>query len=579
MSIYSDNTNRTSSKQYSRIKGNYVDGCEIFSVGNPDLMNPYSKILAIACTNGTFSGSNSTYPTEGGIYNCYVNPGYITKSFEASFWTDQNNNTKALDEHIHPELKQTAGNLFDWLTGSFGESTGSDGYYAVSKGTPTYLKKISGSWMPIVNTLTQFKHEVNAYQGTNIINCRAENVSVAVYEDSYNKSLNISNNKFNNVENGIKLYTNVTNTNPSYDNIIIKNNYIRLTEHLRPTTSSRNGLNDLDNQVSHITVLPNPSLTDKQWIDGNYGQTSYVNKLIIENNILEIPISSSRKLYSGKGAPYETFTKTPYPLYKYAGYYAGMQIPSDLSFSQIGRKNPFTRHVSIKNNKFINFYPSMSYFMGSSSIGYSQTIVMATSLTSSSDTSPYKNTSASYQSTVIPKFFIEDNTYNSPTGVSTASLAPVFVRISPTQGNTHWHPLKQIKQFANLNVNKKLNAGGSITGITKSFLIDHPTKLNKKLQYGSLESPYHGIRLTGKSKANKNKTKVDLPDYISSLVHENDINIQLTPYLCNKVFYIENIDLNNNCFYVICDEAENDFEFFWSLTAVRKDIYNLTTEF
>lgn len=579
MSIYADNTNRTSSKQYSRIRGNYVDGCEVFNGGNLDLMNPYSNVSAIVCSNGTISQSRSTYPTEGGIFNCYVNPGYITKSFEASFWTDQNNNTKALDEHIHPELKQFAGRLFDWLTGSKGPDTGSDGDYAVSKGTPTYLKKISGSWMPIINNLSQFKHEVYAYQGTNIVDCRADNVSVAVYEDSYNKSLNISNNKFFNVENGIKLYTNVASTNPSYDNVIIKNNYIRLTEHLRPTTASRNGINDLDNQVSHITVLPDPSITDKQWIDNNYGQTSYINKLIIDNNILEIPVSSSRKLYYGKGSPYETFTKTPYQLYKYSGYYAGIQLPSDHSFDAKGRKNPFTRHVSIKNNKFINFYPSMSYFMATSSVGYTQTIVMSTALTSSGDASPYKNTSASYQSNVIPKYFIEDNTYNSPVHPSTASLSPVFVVISPKKGSTHWSPIKQVKQFANLNVNKNLSAGGSITGITKSFLIDHPTKPDKKLQYGSLESPYHGIRLTGKSKANKNKTKVDLPDYISSLVHENDINIQLTPYLCNKLFYVDDIDFYNNCFYVVCDQCENEFEFFWSLTAVRKDIYNLITEF
>lgn len=39
---------------------------------------------------------------------------------------------------------------------------------------------------------------------------------------------------------------------------------------------------------------------------------------------------------------------------------------------------------------------------------------------------------------------------------------------------------------------------GHLSAATKSFFIDHPSQKGKKLQYGSLESPYHGVRLTGK---------------------------------------------------------------------------------
>ena len=37
------------------------------------------------------------------------------------------------------------------------------------------------------------------------------------------------------------------------------------------------------------------------------------------------------------------------------------------------------------------------------------------------------------------------------------------------------------------------------SGATKSFVIDHPTKPDKKLQYASLEGPEHSVYLRGRS--------------------------------------------------------------------------------
>ena len=48
-----------------------------------------------------------------------------------------------------------------------------------------------------------------------------------------------------------------------------------------------------------------------------------------------------------------------------------------------------------------------------------------------------------------------------------------------------------------------LEVNGTFAANTKSFKIDHPTKEGYKLIYGSLESPYHGVRLTGKGSAVK----------------------------------------------------------------------------
>lgn len=129
------------------------------------------------------------------------------------------------------------------------------------------------------------------------------------------------------------------------------------------------------------------------------------------------------------------------------------------------------------------------------------------------------------------------------------------------------------------------NVGVTITGAlnatTKSFLIDHPTKPNYKLQYGSLESPYHGVRLTGKDKIVSSKCKVNLPEYISGLCKSEDVNIQITNINHSKTIYIDSIDIENNYFTVSCKKwffDNSEYEFFWSFTGIRRDVTDLIVE-
>ena len=120
-----------------------------------------------------------------------------------------------------------------------------------------------------------------------------------------------------------------------------------------------------------------------------------------------------------------------------------------------------------------------------------------------------------------------------------------------------------------------------IKAITKSFLVNHPTKKDRKLHYGSLESPYHGIRLTGKGTIIKGVGTVELPEYISNFVLEEDVNIQLTNYKHNQLLYVDTIDISQNKFTVKLDGWFNKFqnyEFFWSFTAIRKDVEKLLVE-
>jgi hypothetical protein len=127
-----------------------------------------------------------------------------------------------------------------------------------------------------------------------------------------------------------------------------------------------------------------------------------------------------------------------------------------------------------------------------------------------------------------------------------------------------------------------LNVNGDLTATTKSFLINHPIKQNHKLRYGSLESPYHGIRLTGEGIVTGGKCQINLPDYIGSFVHEDGVNIQLTGVGHNKVLWVSTIDLEHNTFIVkakIWLFDKKDYKFFWTFTAIRKDIDDLLVEY
>jgi len=127
----------------------------------------------------------------------------------------------------------------------------------------------------------------------------------------------------------------------------------------------------------------------------------------------------------------------------------------------------------------------------------------------------------------------------------------------------------------------KLQVAGSFGATTKSFRIDHPSKKDYSLEYGSLEGPYHGVRLTGRGKVIKGFGVVELPDYLKDLIHDDDtINIQITNIKHGKTIYLEEIDLQNNQFIVKVDRAKSlgELQFCWTLTGVRKDVEPLVVE-
>lgn len=125
-----------------------------------------------------------------------------------------------------------------------------------------------------------------------------------------------------------------------------------------------------------------------------------------------------------------------------------------------------------------------------------------------------------------------------------------------------------------------LHVNGSFASNTKSFIIPHPVKDSnyEYLRYGSLESPYHGVRLTGRNTVVDGYCKVDLPYYVSSLVSSENVNVQLTNYKHDKVLFVNNINIAEN-YFEIGAYHRMKLEFFWSFTAIRQDVEPMVVEF
>lgn len=566
---YIDNTNYSYDPPNSRLLKNKIINCEISTPGNVDLMNYRSNASAIVCANASLYGLKSSYPTDGEVYRCEVNPGYYPQFVTASLWTDGNSNIKALDEISLPSIKPSnAANLFSWFTGSKGKLTGSNGQISISNWsgyTKFILKKISGSWFPNGNQTTNGRYHIFGATGNKMSNCTLRNLSFGFYHDTYKNDALIENNKFIDVDIGIHLNTSGLGMyNPTYKNLIIKDNYIKLEEHMR------SGFFGTSIGIGMLNYNVVSAADYNSWKSNETGKTVNHDNVIIENNIIELPISSSKILYEGNiGGVTET---KKFAFYK-NGYFQGINFTSDYS----GSKYNFYRNFVIKNNKFINFSQNPTSSLGD--VNFNVPISTLALITASNETTPPSKTRNFYRDKILGSYIIEGNTFNSPVYPSTASLCKISQGINVPNVGVYTYPINQVNKIDEGQVKGNLTVNGTVTAASKSFLIDHPTKQGKKLQYGSLESPYHGIRLTGKSKANKNGVKVNLPDYIFALIKNDNINIQLTPIKCSKLFYVSNIDIDNNCFYVICDQSDEEYEFYWDFTAIRKDVDDLVTEF
>jgi hypothetical protein len=140
-----------------------------------------------------------------------------------------------------------------------------------------------------------------------------------------------------------------------------------------------------------------------------------------------------------------------------------------------------------------------------------------------------------------------------------------------------------VKPIAALNATSgDMTIAGAFSAASKSFLIKHPTKEGMKLQYGSLESPYHGVRLTGEGEVIDGHCVIHLPNYIHGLCKQEGSQVQITNIKHGKVLWVDDIVVEKAYFTVACDMGMFDrktYKFYWSFTAVRKDVTEIVVEF
>jgi hypothetical protein len=117
----------------------------------------------------------------------------------------------------------------------------------------------------------------------------------------------------------------------------------------------------------------------------------------------------------------------------------------------------------------------------------------------------------------------------------------------------------------------KLEVNGSFAATTKSFVIDHPTKPDMKLRYGSLEGPENGVYVRGRLKAGE--TIIHLPDYWEGLVDQDTYTVNLTPVGKHQELFVEHIADD----YIVVG-GEN-IDCFYTVFAERKDVEKLVVEF
>jgi hypothetical protein len=116
-----------------------------------------------------------------------------------------------------------------------------------------------------------------------------------------------------------------------------------------------------------------------------------------------------------------------------------------------------------------------------------------------------------------------------------------------------------------------LTINGSLAATSKSFLIDHPTKENYKLQYSCLEGPENGVYVRGFAESKI----IELPDYWIGLVDEKSITVNLTPQKYSQPnLFVDKVE--NNKVYLRSDKGINAY---YIVHAVRKDIDPLKVEY
>jgi len=116
-----------------------------------------------------------------------------------------------------------------------------------------------------------------------------------------------------------------------------------------------------------------------------------------------------------------------------------------------------------------------------------------------------------------------------------------------------------------------ITADGTIRARVKSFDIPHPTRKGKRLVYGALEGPEHGIYCRGESK----ELKAKLPPEWRAMIDKKGITVQITPIGDWQPLYFKKLE--SNWLYFGCGDNRENVHFYWEIKGERTDVPSLET--
>jgi len=121
-------------------------------------------------------------------------------------------------------------------------------------------------------------------------------------------------------------------------------------------------------------------------------------------------------------------------------------------------------------------------------------------------------------------------------------------------------------------INNDLDINGTLKATAKSFVIQHPTKKNKRLQHGSLEGPEHAVYVRGRGET----AIIKFPAYWKTLVDPDTITVQVTPIgiADDNTIAVHRINKTS----VVLSFRITPRPYFYFITAERRDIPPLVTE-
>jgi hypothetical protein len=120
-------------------------------------------------------------------------------------------------------------------------------------------------------------------------------------------------------------------------------------------------------------------------------------------------------------------------------------------------------------------------------------------------------------------------------------------------------------------ITQDISSDGTIRARVKSFDIPHPTRKGKRLVYGALEGPEHGIYCRGESK----ELKVLLPSEWRAMVNKKTISVQITPIGEWQPIYFKKFE--SNWIHFGCGDNRETYHFYWEIKGERTDVPKLET--